>query len=204
MAVTRLTAGTPWHAVDTTIILTKASMVSVLATTSSLYSIFTALTDSTSSPTASTDTPAKRIEANFKNVTITPPETAYDKQDLLGVDASSFQNVVLDKKPVGEVTASGTMLLGRDEILEYFLDLTGIDVTASGQDSSRYQLGNGHLPEIAALVTERTASNTVAFVLTNARIVKWGDVRIGGPDTHWEQDVTIKCLARDFYWEYLD
>ncbi len=207
MAVTTLTAPNPWRARHTTIHIAKASMMPDLATatTSALFCIFDELSDSTNNPTQSGDTPAKRVEALFKNVTITPPEMPYDKQDLLGTDQNDFQNAVLDKKPAGEVTASGTALLGTDEALEYFLDLTGIDVTdASYGDSSRYQLGDDDLPEVAVLITNRTSTKSVAFTLTNARAVKWGDVRIGGPDTHWEMDVTFKCLPKDFYWEYLD
>lgn len=189
MAVTRLTAATPWHAVDGQVLFSLAADVTI-ATNSILSTVFSTST---------------RAEAIFKNLTVTPPETAYDKQDLQGVDVNIFQTTVLDKKPVGMATFTGTALLGRDETLEAYIDSTKTAVTdATFGNSSRYQIGNAQVPEIAICIVMESGTDRMTFVLDNAYVTKWGDVRVGGPDTHWEQDITVVCLAKDFYWEYRD
>jgi len=48
-------------------------------------------------------TAGSKLEAMVKSIIVTPPETAHEKQDLLGVDTNSFQNAFLDEKPVGYV-----------------------------------------------------------------------------------------------------
>ena len=58
------------------------------------------------------------IEAACKNITITPPETSWEKQDLLGKDSNNFQNQLLDEKPVGTATFQGTLILAEDEMVE--------------------------------------------------------------------------------------
>jgi hypothetical protein len=144
------------------------------------------------------------FEAAVKNVTVTPPETSWEKQDLLGEDTSSFQNQVLDEKPVGMATITGTLIVGEDETIE--------DHMVSGTVSSpgaytRYQVGRnttGADLSICVEISSTGDANYVAFVLDNAKATKWGDVRISGPDSHWEQDFTIMCLAKDFYFEFLD
>ncbi len=191
MAVTRLSAPKPWHARHGIVHFAKASDVTI--TTNSILSA--AFSTST------------RVESHFKNLTVTPPEIAHDKQDLIGVDSSNFQNAVLDKKPAGMATFSGTAMLGNDESLESYLDESGVSITdVTYGNSTRYQIGNGDLPEIAVCIVMEDAANSkrVTFVLDNAYVTKWGDVRIGGPDSHWEQDVTVACLPKDFYWEYRD
>jgi hypothetical protein len=42
------------------------------------------------------------------------------------------------------------------------------------------------------------ASKEINFVLTNAYITKLGDVKISGPDSHFEVEFEAICLPRDF------
>jgi len=142
------------------------------------------------------------IEAACKNITITPPETSWEKQDLLGEDTNGFQNQLLDEKPVGIATFTGSLVLGEDETIEDFVTSGTVSAPAG---YTRYQIGKA-APELAVCVvlTTNDKANQVAFAFDNARVTKWGDVRITGPDAHWEQDVTIICLAKDFYWEFKD
>lgn len=148
---------------------------------------------------------AANIEAACVNITITPPETAYEKVDLLGKDSGNFQNQLLDEKPVGIATFTGTLLMGEDETIEDFI-VSGTPSIAGPAGYTRYQIGRTSENEIALCVTMQTsdASNMVTFALDNARVTKYGDVRIGGADGHWEQDLTAICLAKDFYVEFKD
>lgn len=147
------------------------------------------------------------LEAAVKNITVTPPETSWEKQDFIGQDTSDFQNQLLDEKPVGTATLTGTMVLGEDETVENLLSGSFTAVTGG---YSRYQYGSDNTSAATAVVTAvvsmttPTFGNTVSFGLDNARFTKLGDTRISGPDSHWEQDFTIVCLPKDFYYEFKD
>lgn len=145
----------------------------------------------------------QRIDAACKNITITPPESAWEKQDFQGEDSNGFQNQLLDEKPVGMATFTGTLILGEDEtIADYMVSGT---VASKPSGYTRYQIGANNKNELAVCVTLNDQGNYTSqatFVLDNARATKWGDVRVAGPDGHWEQDVTLICLAKDFYYEF--
>jgi len=143
------------------------------------------------------------VEAAVKNITITPPETAYEKQDLLGNDSNSFQNQLLDEKPVGMATLTATMVLAEDETIENIISGT---FSSAPTGYSRYQLGsdntsNGTVAACVTLLSKNTA-NQASFAFDNAKFTKLGDTRISGPDSHWEQDFTVVCLPKDYYYEF--
>ena len=143
------------------------------------------------------------VSAIFKNITISPPETARDLQSFLGTDTNAFQNQMLEAKPPGLATFTGTAILDEDEALDGFLDNSGTAIT---DGYTRYQLGNNQSEHTDILVnisgTTASVSGALNIALIDAEITKWGDVRISGPDSHWEQDITAVTLAKNFYWEY--
>jgi len=143
------------------------------------------------------------ISPAVKNITITPPETTWEKQDLLGQDSSNFQNQLLDQKPVGLATLTATMILAEDEMVADYVT-SGTATGFSGY--TRYQIGNEGVNRIVAVVevSNDAATQNVSFGLEDARITKWGDIRVSGPDGHWEQDITLICLAKDFFYEFQD
>ncbi|MHA2202180.1 MAG: hypothetical protein ACW991_00690 [Candidatus Hodarchaeales archaeon] len=137
-----------------------------------------------------------------KNVTITPPETAYELVSLLGVDTNSFQNQLLEEKPPGMATFTATMILGEDEAFEPYLDSSSTTVTGG---YTRYQMGNSQqVSGTDILVQVSGATGTVNLALIDAKLTKYGDVKISASDGHWEQEITGICLAKNFYWEYED
>ena len=139
------------------------------------------------------------VTALAKNVTIAPPETAHELQSFLGADTNSFQNQLLEEKPPGIATATATLILDENEVLEPYLDGTGSAITGG---YTRYQLGNSQSAATDVLITISGSSGAVNMALIDAEVTKWGDVRISGPDSHWEQDVQMTCLSKNFYWEY--
>lgn len=186
-----------WTAREGTFYLARYPMVAFNVGTE-LSGVFNGITgDSTTSGIT--------IQAATKNITITPPETAWEKQDLLGKDSSNFQNQLLDEKPVGMATITATLVLGEDETVSDYV-MSGTASGASGY--TRYQIGNDKTSSNRVITCVTLKSNTlgesVAFGLEDARVTKWGDVRVSGPDSHWEQDVTITSLAKNFYWEFKD
>ena len=145
------------------------------------------------------------IAKAFKNITITPPETSWEKQDLLGKDSNTFQNQLLDEKPVGTATITGTLILGEDELVSDLL-ISGSATATGGGTHSRYQIGNDLTSqnEVTVVVSVFNSTNEVAFGIEDGKVTKFGDIRISGPDSHWEQDITILALAKNFYWEFKD
>ena len=185
-----------------TVVKFASAAVSVL-TTDSLDSLF------------STET---QVESLFKNVTVTPPEGGVDKIDLLGaeIDADTthaFQNALLDEKPYGLATFTGTALLNHEGFFEPFIDAGSTTVTTGSDTYDRFRFGalstaSAGRPTIAILAeglypVVGTATSKWNVLLNNAVITKLGDYKIGGPDTHWEVDVTAVCLPKDFYLERL-
>jgi len=145
------------------------------------------------------------ITAAVKNITITPPETTWEKQDFIGQTSGKFQNALLDQKPVGVATLTATMILGELETIEDMI--SGVNVAApSGYTRRRFGDDQTTTTDVAVCVTLQgpTTSYETSFALDDAKFTKWGDVRISGPDGHWEQDFTIICLPNDFYYEFKD
>jgi len=143
------------------------------------------------------------VSAGLKNITVTPPETGWDKQDFLGQDSNGFQNQLLDEKPVGIATVTGTLILGEDELVEDYI-ISGTVTAPSGY--SRYQVGKNNDTKIICCVSVQDGAlgNGKSVGLDNARFIKWGDIKLSGPDAHFEQDISLICLAKDFYYEVKD
>jgi hypothetical protein len=137
----------------------------------------------------------------MKNVTITEPEGDVDLQQLLGVDTNSFQNNEYDEKPYGAASLTGTLCLNSDELLETYA--CGAS-TAIGTTHARYQFGKGGRQQVAVLVNieDATAAKEINFLFDDALMTRYGDVKIGGPDGHWEQDVKFICQPKNFYIEF--
>jgi len=161
--------------------------------------------DNTASLSGSFASVGYSVEAAVKNITITPPETSYEKQDFMGQDSNNFQRGLLDEKPVGTATLTGTLVLGNNETVE---DIISGTVSSAPTGYTRYQLGSDKTSDrtVAAVVTLMTVdtANEASFAFDNAKFTKLGDTRISGPDAHWEQDFTIVCLPKDYYFEFKD
>jgi len=141
------------------------------------------------------------VEGNIKNVTIVEPELAVEKIDLLG-ETSNFQNQVLEPKPVGLASISGTLVMPGDEVLETFFMGSGLSISTT---HVRYQVGSSASgktrTECAILVNLDDNTDEVNIVMDDALITKLGDKKITA-DGHWEQDFEAVCLASDYYVEY--
>jgi len=182
-----------WKARQTDLYITDSSNITI-SSDDSLFSLFSG-------------GGALSVSKTAKNVTVTPPPTDVEKVDFLGLDSNGFQNALLDSKPPGLPTCTGTLILGEDETLESAI-VVGSTTVAGSPASTRYQLGNDDDLDQAVSVLvnmqDFAQDSRVSFCFHNAKLTKFGDVRISGADGHWEQDFTITCLPRNFYWEYID
>lgn len=143
------------------------------------------------------------VTAAVKNITITPPETGWEKTDFLGEDSNGFQNQLLDEKPVGTATCTGTLILGEDETIEDYM-VSG--VVTSPANYTRYQVAKNSDNElvVAIVLKDQQLNDMVSFGFDHCKVSKWGDIRIGSADGHWEQDFMVMCLAKDYYVEFKD
>ena len=144
-----------------------------------------------------------------KNLTIVPPETPYEQQNLTGKDSNGFQNAILDKKPPGPATMTATLVLDQDEqVLNYFVSGAGVTtVTSDSTSYSRYQIGKSDTsPDLtmAVVFVNESTGKEVSFGFDNVKPSKFGDIRISGPDAHAELDIAVICLPKNFYAEFRD
>jgi hypothetical protein len=137
------------------------------------------------------------LEGSLKEVSCSGSEGDVEQIDLLGEDTNSFQNADKDKKPFGMVELTGKLVLRGDETIESFAFGTSLAVSSF----TRYQPGIRQ--EVSVLVDNSDGTDRMSIVLDNADVTKMGDLALSA-DGHWERDFAVKCLARDYYEEYLD
>ncbi len=153
----------------------------------------------------------ENVQAYAKSVTVAIPSGAVEKQDFLGVDSNNFQNAELEDSPFENATVSGTLVLHDVEILESFYYGTGVSATGTGVSGKTYQAGilsSSGRKDCSILMTldnglSTTEKRKINVLFNNARISKLGDLKISGPDSHFEIDFEATCLPRDFYIQYL-
>lgn len=178
-----------WRARETKALIADASEVTISAS-SDLYTTV----DGAASKFA--------FEGLMKNVTVTEPEGDAEKVDLLGVDANSFQNAELDLKPYGVATLTGTLLHQSQYAANGLLEEWAGSATTVATSYHRYQLGNNTRTPCTIVVQLSDGTKEANIALDNAIITKLGDRKIGAADGHWEQEIKVVCLPRDYYVEY--
>jgi len=139
------------------------------------------------------------ITAYARNVTLALPEQSVEKIDLLGVNASSFQNAARDLKPLGLATLSGTMILpnATTQVLDKYYFPTQATVATN---YTRYTLAT-KATTVAVLVNMAEGTVTeVSAGIDNAVITRYGDMRITADGTP-EIDFEIVSLPEDVHFE---
>ena len=133
----------------------------------------------------------------MKDITITEPNSDVDQIDLLGNDSLGFQNVEGEMKPYGMAEVSGTMILPGDEVVEGYMYPAGSAIAGT---HTRYQV-TGTRVKPAILLNLDDGTDEVSVVLDDSWITA-RDVKVTGPDGHFECTFNAKCLPRDFYLEF--
>jgi hypothetical protein len=162
----------------------------------------------------------------LKDVTVTPPEQAYEKVDFIGksaqtvganaqtvgtatgVVAGNFQNQAVQETSVGMWSVSGTQVLTGDEQMEDVLGLGNSQAITGGY--TRYAIGTYESDGSSSRNTLgsyrlylNNGSEEVTLLLSNV-YVKLGDIKPTGADGHYEREFEIMCLAKDGAMEFLD
>jgi len=190
-----------WRAPHATVLIDKTSQVNsgttIIGQSGSLASYMTGATV---------------ITGSMKNVTVLVPEGDVEMVNFLGV-TSSFQNAEIDAKPFGIAELTGTLVLTKDELLmdsqatPAHLFFGTADTTPTGYHQYQAGLittGDFDRPAITVVVKITDGTKEVNMALQNARITKYGDVKIDDADGVWEFDITVKALPKDFAIEWKD
>lgn len=135
------------------------------------------------------------ITGQMKDISITEPKGDMDKIDLLGTDASGYQNAEAEEKPAVNGEVSGTLILDGDEVLESFFYDAGSAVAGT---HTRYSPGLATVRKISMLLNLDDGTDEVNIALDNAYPTA-KDMKVTGADGHFEITFTAKCLPRDFY-----
>jgi len=165
---------------------------------------------------------ATLISAYMKNISVVVPEGDVEQVNFLGV-TSGFQNSNIDQKPFAMGEVSGTLVMKRPVAADTYTELlietpasgnpthlffgAGTDIPSASPTHRRYQAGSitsGDFdrPESAWLINVTDGTEEINIVLDNAFVTKFGEVKIDGPDGHWELDVNVKSQTKDFYMEW--
>jgi len=163
-----------------------------------------------------------------KNMTITPPMSEIEKIDLWGSDlldtigsnvvgTGSWQHVAMDQKAWTLARATFTLVMSSDEAGSTTPNGDNLETIFHG--SSQIDIADS--PAFTRMVygdivtSPSLLVSNLGFVWNNgtqimnaqmvrARIIKMGDIKITGPDGHWEMDCEAACFAQDFVREVED
>ena len=155
-------------------------------------------------------TGATVITGSMKNISIVVPEGEAEQVNFLGI-TSGFQNSEFDAKPFGMAELTGTSILPQDELL---MDSQGTPEhlffgpkLAAPTSYGQYQAGSittgvYDRPEITIVVSLAEGTKVVNIALQDALITKYGEVKIDDADGHWEFEIAIKALTKNFAMEW--
>jgi len=141
---------------------------------------------------------ATDFTGRVKDVKISGGERDVESIPLLGEDSTGYANQEIFQKSVGSLREVSMTLIYTDSDISA-LGMGTVATSGSASGYSRLQ-GDQALTQKAVLVSFNSGSNYVNVLLNNAYVTKLGDLSIEA-DGHLTQEVTLKCLAKDYYEE---
>ena len=155
-----------------------------------------AVTINTASTLINSFSASTSMEGVFKDFTIKEAKRGVDVVNLQGSDSDGFQNQEIEEKPSELIEVTGTLILPPDEKVETYLYDAGTTIATNW---TRYRSGlTARKLAVCFEAVDSTNSKDVSFAGTNMYPTA-KDVKVTGPDGHWECSLTLNCLARDFY-----
>lgn len=133
----------------------------------------------------------------IKDIEISGGEADSETIFMLGSNTSSQQNAVKEDKPMSDIEFSGNLIFKDLDSIE----LATADATAVGSTGYERVLGDSERTEKAIVVKFEKSGNIATILLNNAVFTKLGDISVEA-EGHAEQEITAKCLAKDYAAEY--
>lgn len=131
-----------------------------------------------------------------KDIEIAGAEADVDSVFLFGADASGRQNAEITEEAMSMREFTGTLIFVDQDAAELALSQR---VRVGSTSYYRVQ-GDTTRSRKAILVTFTDGTNTVNILMNNALFTKIGDISLDA-EGHAEQEITAKCLAKDYYEE---
>lgn len=157
-----------------------------LATVGSTTTLYTQITGTTD------------YSGRVKSVEISGAEADTETVYLFGSDANGRQNAEVEEQNMTDREFSGTLVYVDNVPASW---AGGAAVAVGSTNYTRVQ-GDGSRPQKAILLKFVDSSGDILHVvMNNARFTKMGDISLDA-EGHAEQEVTAKCLAKDYYEEF--
>jgi hypothetical protein len=155
-----------------------------------------ATVDSTSTLASQVATTA--FTSKIKSVKVSGGERDVESVPLLG-ETSGYANQEIFQKSVGSLReVSFTMVY--DDGTATLLGTDTISTSGAAATYTRLQ-GDQDVTQKAVMITFTDGANIATVLLNNAYPIKLGDLSLDA-DGHLEQEITLKCLSKDYYEEY--
>lgn len=153
-----------------------------------------ALSSISSSATLLSQVSGTDFSGRVKSVTISGGERDVEVVPTLG-ETSGYSNQELFQKSVGSLREVTMTLIYSD------IDTTQLGAgTVTGPSGYTRIQGDQDITQKAVLLSFNVGSDYTNVLLNNAYVTKLGDLKIEA-DGHAEQEITLKCLAKDYYEE---
>jgi hypothetical protein len=133
-----------------------------------------------------------------KDVSVTGGERDVETIPLLGENASGYSNQEIFQKSVGSLRECSMTMIYKDVDISQLG--AGTVSTSSGASTYKRIQGDQSLTKKAVLISFNDGTDYVNVLLNNAYVTKLGDLKIEA-DGHLTQEITFKCLAKDYYEE---
>lgn len=168
-----------WRAKQATILIGPA--LQTVSTTTDLRSQMTGAVD---------------WSGRVKDIEISGAEADVDSVFLFGSDAFGRQNALITEEAMSMREFTGTLI---------FTDQDAAELALSSRvrvGTTSYYRVQGDTPRSkkAILISFTDGTNVVNILLNNAYFTKIGDITLSA-EGHAEQEITAKCLAKDYYEE---
>jgi hypothetical protein len=132
----------------------------------------------------------------IKSIEIAGAEADVDSVYLFGASAGGQQNAEVEENNTTMREFTGTLIYNDADAAEL---ATGTATAIGTTGYSRIQ-GDGTRSRKAVLVSFSDGTNHANVLLNNVYFTKLGDISLDA-EGHAEQEVTGKCLAKDYYEE---
>lgn len=136
--------------------------------------------------------------AKVKNIEISGAESDTETVYLFGVDTNGRQNAEKEDQNTTDREFSGTLIYVDEDAMEL---ATGTATSVGATGFSRVQ-GDGTKTDKCMIVKFVDSSgDTLYSIMNNLSFTKLGDISLDA-EGHAEQEISAKCLAKDYYEEY--
>jgi hypothetical protein len=136
--------------------------------------------------------------AKVKSVEISGAESDTETVYLFGTDANGRQNAEVEDQPTTDREFSGTLIYVDEDAME----LATATATAVGSTGySRVQGDGTKTPRCLVIKFEDSSGSILYSIMNNITFTKLGDISLDA-EGHAEQEISAKCLAKDYYEEY--